>query len=252
MNKTNGSKERFLFKYLLFCLTFAAILILLILISTHFLSDQDPSSHQLTIKGDDSLPVIVIDAGHGGEDAGAIGTNGTLEKDINLCISLQLSDILRSMGYQTVLTRSEDILLYDKSSNYHGQKKVQDLATRKAITEQYENAVFVSIHMNAFPIEKYHGTQVYYSQNNPQSQQLAKTIQTVTTSTLQPENTRKIKPSDGNIYLLDHLDCAAVLVECGFLSNAEECARLSDEAYQKKMALTLAFSITRYFSDSGT
>lgn len=246
------SPKHFLLKYLLFCGLFAGILILLIWISTFLLSDQEHNRFSPTDAKKDSLPVIVIDAGHGGEDGGAIGVDGTLEKDVNLHIAMQLNDILQSMGYKTVMTRTEDILLYDKNSDYHGQKKVQDLATRKRITEQYDNVVFVSIHMNAFPNEKYHGMQVYYSTNNTQSQLLANAIQSLTTNALQSDNTRKIKPTNGNIYLLDRLQCPAVLVECGFLSNREECARLADESYQKKMAFALAFAITQYFSDSGS
>ena len=252
MKKFEGSQNHFLLKYLLFCGIFAGILILLIWISAFMLSDQKNNDLSPTGSEKDSLPVIVIDAGHGGEDGGAVGVDGTLEKDVNLHIAMQLNDILQSMGYKTVMTRTEDILLYDKNSDYHGQKKVQDLATRKRIAEQYDNVVFVSIHMNAFPTEKYHGMQVYYSKNNIKSQQLANSIQSLTTHTLQPDNTRKIKPTNGNIYLLDRLNCPAVLVECGFLSNREECARLANEAYQKKMAFALAFSITQYFSDSGS
>ena len=252
MKIADSSQKHFLLKYLLFCGVFAGILILLIWISTFLLSDQEHNRFSPTDAKKDSLPVIVIDAGHGGEDGGAIGVDGTLEKDVNLHIAMQLNDILQSMGYKTVMTRTEDILLYDKNSDYHGQKKVQDLATRKRITEQYDNVVFVSIHMNAFPNEKYHGMQVYYSTNNTQSQLLANAIQSLTTNALQSDNTRKIKPTNGNIYLLDRLQCPAVLVECGFLSNREECARLADEIYQKKMAFALAFGITQYFSDSGS
>jgi N-acetylmuramoyl-L-alanine amidase len=193
---------------------------------------------------------VVIDAGHGGEDGGAVGTNGIYEKDLNLQIAWILNDLLRANGIETVMTRSEDILLYDRNSNYQGQKKVQDLAIRRKIAETYENAVFVSIHMNAFPQHQYHGLQVYYSPNSSESKDLAIHIQSLTKELLMPKNNRSVKTSGGNIYLLDRLQCPAVLVECGFLSNPEECAKLSSEEYKQQMALSLCLSILEYFSDA--
>ena len=149
------------------------------------------------------------------------------------------------MGVTTLLTRSEDILLYDKSSNHKGQKKIQDLAARRRIAEECEGAVFVSIHMNSFPEEKYKGLQVYYSENNECSKTLAQGIQTLTAKVLQPENTRQCKLGN-NMYLLEQLTCPAILIECGFLSNREECARLSDASYQKELAALLATAISEY------
>ena len=192
--------------------------------------------------------LIVIDPGHGGEDCGAIGKNGLLEKNINLGIALKLENILNACGITTVLTRREDILLYDPNSDYQGQKKVQDLATRRRIAEEYKNAVFVSIHMNAFPQEQYSGLQVYYSPHHPESQRLARDIQSLTQQTLQPMNNRSIKLAGENIYLLDRLRCTAVLIECGFLSNSEECAKLSTEEYQQELAFVLAMAISQNLS----
>ena len=168
-----------------------------------------------------STPYIVIDAGHGGEDGGAIGINGGYEKDVNLAVALILRDILTEKGLNVIMTRSEDILLYDKDSDYEGHKKEQDLLNRRKIAETYEDPIFISIHMNSFPIEKYNGLQVYYSKNTPSSMELANKIQTNARQHLQIPNKRTTKPSDG-IYLLDRLKCTAVLVECGFLSNPEE------------------------------
>lgn len=193
-------------------------------------------------------PIVVIDAGHGGEDCGAIGKNGALEKDLNLQISLKLNELLQANGIQTVMTRTEDILLYDPNSNYQGQKKIQDLATRKSIAEQYENVIFVSIHMNAFPQSQYSGLQVYYSPNHASSQKLAQAMQTLIKQTLQPDNRRGIKVADESIYLLDRLNCPAVLVECGFLSNPEECERLSDDTYQRQLALVIGLSVLQNLS----
>ena len=248
MNVTISDKRKFLPCFLLFVLLFLTVLILLIFLQARI--SLPPSKATESSLSERSTPVIIIDAGHGGEDGGAIGVNGIYEKDVNLSIALFLADWLRSDGYEVVLTRSEDILLYDRNSNYHGQKKVQDLATRRKITESYENAILISIHLNAFPESKYHGLQVYYSKNNSASQSLALEIQTRTHDLLLPENTRKIKAAGENIYLLDRLTCPAVLVECGFLSNPEECEKLSTEEYQKKLAFCLYLSLVNYLNNN--
>ncbi len=237
--------KRFVCLFLALALLFCAILGALMMLGFW----SAPSATE-PVSDTEAPPTVVIDAGHGGEDGGAVGFGNIYEKDLNLSIALMLSDILKLNGINTVLTRSEDILLYDKNSNYQGQKKVQDLATRRKIAESYENAVFVSIHMNAFPEEKYSGLQVYYSKNEPSSKALAENIQGITKELLLPENNRKCKAADKNIYLLDRLECPAVLVECGFLSNKEECARLSEKQYQQKLALCLASSVIKYLNDT--
>ncbi len=190
-----------------------------------------------------SLPTVIIDAGHGGEDGGTSGADGTLEKDLNLKIAISLSEMLCARGFEVILTRDTDILLYDRDSDYLGHKKSQDMAKRLEIANSHENAIFVSIHMNSFSQSKYRGLQVYYSENNARSELLAQTIQDCVRTNLQPENTRKTKPSAGNIYLLDKLTMPAVLVECGFLSNPEECALLNDENYRHRLCIVLCTAI---------
>ncbi len=185
---------------------------------------------------------VVIDAGHGGEDGGTISATGLCEKDLNLAIALHLRDILEAAGVPTVMTRTEDILLYDRTVDYHGRKKVLDLAARLAIGEATENALFVSIHQNAFPATQYAGLQVWYGVADPRSKTIAAAMQEAGLQ-LDPTNKRHIKPAGSNIYLLDRLKGPAVLVECGFLSNPEEAARLGDPAYQRTLALLLASAI---------
>ena len=203
---------------------------------------SDAQSEEHSDRSAQSYPVIIIDAGHGGEDGGTVGKNGVYEKDVNLAVALYLSASLEDMGITTLLTRNEDILLYDRNSDYEGQKKAQDLATRKRIAEECDNAIFVSIHMNSFPEEKYKGLQVYYSENNTDSFVLAQRIQGLTAELIQPDNTRMCKAGK-NIYLLERLNCPALLIECGFLSNPEECALLSTAEYQKKLSQVLAEAI---------
>ena len=237
---------RYVSTFLLFSMLFCAVLSLLMTVGWWINEKYEKTDADVEPI---PSPVVIIDAGHGGEDGGAVGKNGALEKDINLSVALLLRDMLTSNGIEAVLTRSEDVLLYDKNSDYHGQKKVQDLATRRKIAESYENALFISIHMNAFPEERYSGLQVYYSKNNETSMALAESIQTLTKEKLMPDNDRKCKAASSNIYLLDRLSCPSVLVECGFLSNPDECARLSDSDYQKKLALCLFAAVAGYLEE---
>ena len=187
---------------------------------------------------------VILDAGHGGEDGGASSASGALEKDINLAITMSLRDLLVASGVRVVLTRSEDILLYDKSVDYHGRKKALDLAARRKIAEETPYAIFVSIHMNAFPQTQYKGLQVWYSKNDPCSLTLAQSVQQLASEQLQPENDRRVKAATSSIYLLHHLRCPAILVECGFLSNPEEASLLATEEYQNKLAFLLFLAIS--------
>ena len=206
---------------------------------------EEPTYTATDTQKSDKL-TLIIDAGHGGEDGGTVGVNGVLEKDLNLKIAFALRDMALSAGYDTVMSRTEDVLLYDRNTDYKGRKKALDLLARAKIAEKYENAVFVSIHMNAFPDGKYSGLQVYYSVNDPLSKTVAEDIQSTVRLYLQSTNERKIKPATSNIYLLDRITLPAVLIECGFLSNADECALLSLDSYRQKLALSIFLSVSKY------
>ena len=183
-------------------------------------------------------PILILDAGHGGEDAGAIGTNGVLEKDLNLSLTQALAALLRAAGYTVVETRTEDRLLYTQGIQ-RGHKKQSDLANRLTVTEEYENSILISIHMNTFPNDTCRGLQVWYSQNDARSAPLAECIQSKAKELLQPQVHRKIKAATSSIYLLRHARVPAVLVECGFLSTPAECALLCDATYRQMLALCL-------------
>ena len=187
---------------------------------------------------------VIIDAGHGGADGGAVGVTGVLEKDINLAISKQLESMFRLCGINTVMTRNDDRLLYKEGQE--SRKKFYDLKNRTDLVNSYENAILISIHQNKFPIEKYSGLQVYYSQNEKDSEKIAGLIQSKTAQHLQPENKREIKKAGRNIYILNNAKLPAVLVECGFLSNGREEANLSDINYQKKIAAVIFSAVTEY------
>lgn len=190
------------------------------------------------------LPVIVIDAGHGGFDGGAVGGDGTLEKDLNLDIARILSELLRVSGYEAVMTRTEDTML--TTDDGIGKAKMRDLKQRLIIASSYPDALLVSIHCNKFPAESCRGLQVYYS-GSELAQNAADSIQNSVARLIQPENRRQTKKADSSIYLLDRARTPSVLVECGFLSNSEECALLKEDAYQKKLALSILFGIAEVY-----
>lgn len=195
---------------------------------------------------------VVIDPGHGGEDGGCSGRDGTTEKDVNLSLSLMMADIMRASGADVTLTRTEDILLYDRTVDFKGRKKVLDLKARLDCARAHPDAVFLSIHMNAFPADKWHGLQVWYSANSTESFELADGIQSAAKKYLQPDNERKVKAAGSDIFLLDRAVTPAILVECGFLSNPEECAHLASEEYQKKLALVIAYASLSSQADGGS
>lgn len=191
---------------------------------------------------------VIIDAGHGGPDGGTSAVDGTLEKDINLQIAHKLNEFLISMGIETVMIRTDDISVHDSDAETIREKKVSDIKNRLSILNNTDNAVFVSIHQNHFSQEKYNGTQVFYSKNHPDSSVLADNIRHSVITGLQPENSREIKQSGQEIYLLHHAENPAVMVECGFLSNYKETELLKDEIYQRKLALFIALGIMDFIN----
>ena len=196
----------------------------------------------------DGQPIIILDAGHGGEDCGAIGVNGIYEKDINLQIATLIGEELAARGFTVLQTRTEDKLLYTEAENIKGIRKISDLKNRVKIFNSYESAVVVSIHMNSFSASKYSGLQVYYSHTEG-SLGLATEIKESVKESLQPENKRNVKLGDG-IYVLKHSEHPSVLVECGFLSNPEECELLSKKEYQKSLSFSIVCGIINYVEKS--
>lgn len=187
-----------------------------------------------------TFDTIVIDAGHGGEDSGAVAENKILEKDINLDIALKLKDMLVSSGFKILMTRVGDVSIYDKGKNKNlRQKKASDMKNRLKLINSAPGNVLISIHQNKFPEKKYSGTQVFFSKNNEWSEILAKSIQLSVKSLLQPENDREVKPAAKNIYILHNSNVPAVIVECGFMSNEEELDKLTQEDYRLKMAFSI-------------
>lgn len=225
---------------LLFLLLALAVCLAVFFICTS-LPLSEPSLERVSAEG---FPTVVIDAGHGGRDGGAVGEDGTLEKDLNLQIARVLSELLKVSGYNVVMTRNEDVMLSTEDSV--GSAKLRDLKKRLMIASSYPEAVTVSIHCNKFPSEDCRGLQVYYSDNET-AKALAVGIQESTVSLLQPENHRKAKLADSSIYILDRAKTPSVLIECGFLSNTEERERLKNADYQRALALAVLVGITEVY-----
>ena len=192
--------------------------------------------------------VIILDAGHGGEDGGTSAKNGVLEKDVNLDVVQKLGALLTLSGYSVVYTREDDRLLY--TENIRGTRKMQDLRSRLETARRFEDPLFVSIHANSFPVEKYRGLQVYYSPNDARSREVAESIQSAAAAFLQPENHRAVKKADSTIYLLDRIETPGVLIECGFLSNPDEAALLGDPGYRYRLAAVLYKALTDFLENN--
>lgn len=196
----------------------------------------------------DAVRTLVIDAGHGGFDGGAIGSNGTTEQDINLSIAKRVRLLASFFGVRTAMTREdENALGYDASRSIR-DNKVTDIQAREQIVQNTSDPVFLSIHLNKFSDAQYHGAQVFYSTNHAGSRALAELLQDALIVGCDPTNTRQAKPADRNIYLMKTLECPAVIVECGFLSNPAEEMLLGDPEYHKKLAASIVTGYLRYES----
>ena len=202
-------------------------------------------------KEDRAQPIVIIDAGHGGFDGGAVSGEGIVEKDINLAISLYLQEYLSAFDIDTIMIRDTDCSVEDEGLNTIRQRKTSDLHNRMKVMQQTDNAIFISIHQNKYTDGRYSGAQVFYSpRTKDESQVLAQGIQDCIVNTLQKENTRQIKECGTSVYLMYNAVVPAVLVECGFLSNYEEAKRLNTSEYQKKIAFCIAIGIQNYLLGS--
>lgn len=184
---------------------------------------------------------LVLDAGHGGEDGGAVSITGAPESQINLAIVLKLRDVLGLYGVDPILLREEDISLHDDNANTLREKKRSDLKNRVTAVENVEGGTLLSIHQNTYPGSQYHGTHVFYAPTEG-SQSLAEHFQNSIKTALQPDNERAVKQIPDTVYIMNHITCPAILIECGFLTNPEEEALLRDEDYQRKLSAVIAAS----------
>ena len=208
------------------------IIILIILLSGYTITKIIP-----TIALPSTNKVIIIDAGHGGFDPGAIGGANITEKDINLQIALKLQKLLEKSGTTTFLTRADEESV--------GDTKREDMKNRKIIRDVENGDLFVSIHLNSFPQESVKGAQTFYA-NTEESKILAEYVQKQLKEVVEPENNRVPKQLS-TVYLLKNVEIPAIIVECGFLSNDEELKKLQDDKYQEKLAWAIYLGIIDYY-----
>lgn len=190
---------------------------------------------------------IVVDAGHGGEDGGATSVSGVLESQINLEIARRTDAMLAFLGFPTKMTRESDTAIYDASAETLSEKKASDLKNRVQIVNQTPGGVLVSIHQNIFEDRRYAGAQVFYAATDT-SRVLAETMQETLRTAVDPKNQRQCKPAE-TVYLMNHIQCPGILVECGFLSNEAEDLLLQDGAYQKKLALAIGVGVNGWATE---
>ncbi len=190
--------------------------------------------------------MIIIDAGHGGVDGGATSCSGVLESQINLEIALRLDDLMHLLGFETKMIRTTDISVYTEGTTI-GTKKVSDLKNRVKIVNETEGGILISIHQNTFSLGKYSGAQVFYS--GPVAQPMAKALQSAFTSTLNPGSNRTCRQAKG-VYLMQRIQRPGLLVECGFISNPEEDAKLRTEAYQQKICCVIGATLSQMLSNT--
>ena len=194
-----------------------------------------------------SAPVtVVVDAGHGGEDGGAVSVSGVLESQMNLEIARRVNACLLLVGVDTHMVRESDTALYDASAATLSQKKISDLRNRAKLVNQIPNAVLLSIHQNTYSDSRYSGAQVFYAKTDG-SKELAEQTQKMLAQALDASNSRKAKAAEA-VYLMKNIQATGILVECGFISNEAEDLKLQDSNYQKKLAVTLCSALAGWIS----
>lgn len=194
------------------------------------------------------VKTVILDAGHGGEDPGAVSDLlGLKEKDLNLKIVLEVKKLLETENFKVLLTRSEDILKYEPATTNIVKKRKQDLETRRKLIDNSSADIVVSVHLNKFPEQQYAGAQVFYPPNFPESKKLGEALQLKIREMVDPTNKREALVKKEPIIILKNAKVTTAIVECGFLSNPEEEAKLNQEEYQKKIALAIRHGIQHYF-----
>lgn len=187
--------------------------------------------------------IVWIDPGHGGADPGKVGVGDVLEKDINLQISMLLKEELEKRDIEVMMTRTEDTDLADEGAS---SRKVSDLNNRCKMMNESDAALTICVHQNSFTDPAVNGAQVFYCSGSEDGKKVAELIQTSIRESVDTDNTREIKEND-SYYMLKNTGLPIVIVECGFLSNTEETALLSDPEYQAKMAEAIAEGVLKYF-----
>lgn len=224
------------------------LVLMICAISLYFYVGENMSMAVLSQKT--TQKTVIIDAGHGGFDGGAVASDGTVEKNINLNIALTLRRLLKQNGFCVIMTREADVSTEDTESTVISSKKRSDLKNRLQLMKDYPEAVFVSIHLNKFTTSSAFGSQVFYSDNDA-AKILGECIQRAIVGLVQHDNMRVNKKATSSTYLLYNATVPAVLVECGFLSNKAELEKLKQKDYQDQMAFSIYCGIMEYFEENG-
>lgn len=224
------------------------ILILFVLIVFVFLLLFLKNNKNTAVQSGKIENTIILDAGHGGFDGGAVASDGTVEKDINLNVTKHLYSLLGLNDFNVIMTRTTDTGTEDDSSLPIQSRKISDIHNRLKLINSYDNSIFVSIHLNKFTTSTANGAQVFYSKNHPNSKFLGDKIQKSIVSLIQNNNNRVIKQGTKSTYLLHNAKIPAVIVECGFISNKQELERLKKPEYQKQMAYSVYCGILNYYN----
>lgn len=185
---------------------------------------------------------VVLDAGHGTPDGGAVGVSGTEEKDINLSIVLKIREILENRGVRVILTREDDNAICDDTAATIHEMKVSDMHNRLNIINNSNADLFISVHMNSFPSEKSNGLHIFYSRNHPEAQAIAELMQG-NISAITGAKSHAVKIASDTLFLMKNPKPPAILAECGFISNPREEKLLCDEVYQSKIAFAIANAV---------
>lgn len=193
--------------------------------------------------------MVLVNSPHGGFDGGAVAKDGTVEKDINLQISLKVSQMLKYNGYDIIMTRDGDTGTEDDENAAIASRKKSDLSNRLSLMKNNPDAIYVSIHLNKFTTSAASGAQVFYTKNYDEARLLAESVQSKIIELIQPENTRVVKQGTSSTYLLKNAAVPAIIVECGFLSNHLELEKLKTEDYQSQMAFAIVCGITNFLEN---
>ncbi len=186
---------------------------------------------------------VILDAGHGGMDGGAVSADGVCEAPITLAIAQKTQQLMLFCGTNAIMTRNDALSLDYREGASARENKNADLQARLALSRQYPSCPFLSIHLNQFPQAQYEGAQVFFGANG---QVLAQSLQSTLKAVLDPENERVCKPAPEGVFLMKNIAAPAVTIECGFLSNPEECAKLQQDSYQTRIALAIVSGFEIY------
>lgn len=211
-------------------------------------STEEESSSTEDTSAEKNLPLIVLDAGHGGFDPGKVGINGVLEKNINLAIVQKLQVLLEEYGFKIILTRDSDQILGPANSS---RPKMDDMIARVEMVKELQPYFTVSIHQNSFTSPNVVGPQVFYYKDSTESATMAQVVQNALNQYLEPKKKREPQ-SNTNYYLLTRTPTPTIIVECGFLSNPEEAELLASEEYQEKVAQAICMGIISYYESNSS